>query len=84
MARTYSRDGSGRFSSGGGKGDIAKTTQQARAEKTAERRRNKEALSGGRLGGKKRRRVSRARTVGTKATTKAMQRSTQRAKARFS
>lgn len=83
MARSYSRDGRGRFSGGARRGDVATTSQQARAEHKRERRDAKDALSGGKLGTKRAKRVSRSKAIGKRASTKAMRNSVARAKARF-
>lgn len=84
MARSYSRDGQGRFASGGSKGNRAETIQQNKARRDAEQRKAREELSGNRLGGKKRtRRPTRTVSAGKRATTKAMRNSTERAKKRF-
>jgi hypothetical protein len=83
VARSYSRDGSGRFATAGSKGGGAKTVQQASQEKKREQRAAKERLSGGKLGGRKTKRVSRTKALGRKASTKAMKNSLARAKARF-
>lgn len=84
MARSYQRDGNGKFASAGRQGDVAKTVQQASREKKAERRKAKDALSGGKLGTKRAKRVSRAASVGRRASTKAARNSVARARARFS
>jgi hypothetical protein len=83
MARSYSRDGSGRFAGGSQRGDRAETVQQNRAEKTAERKAAREALSGGKLGIGRKRRVNRNATIGKRATTKAGLRAAQASKRRF-
>lgn len=83
MARSYSRDGRGRFAGTARRGDVAKTTQQASREKARERKDAKDALSGNHLGSKKSGRVSRNKTLGKRASTKAMRSALDRAKARF-
>lgn len=84
MARSYQRDGNGRFSSGGRLGGVAKTVQQASKEKKREQRAAKEALSGGHEGKTARRKVNRNEAKGERATTKRMRNVVARAKARFS
>ncbi len=83
MARSYSRDGRGRFAGAARRGDVAKTTQQASREKARERKDAKDALSGGTLGNGRTRRVSRNKSLGKRASTKAMRSALDRAKARF-
>lgn len=83
MARSYSRDGRGRFAGGARRGDVTTTKQQASAEHKRERRAEKDALSGGKLGTRKGKRVSRTKAIGKRASTKAMRNSVARAKARF-
>ena len=85
MARSYTRDSSGKFSSGGSRGNAAATVQQNKAKKSAERRKNKNKLSGGRLGGrgKSKRSAVRQKARGGRATTKAVLNSIARARKRF-
>lgn len=83
MARSYSRDSQGQFSSKRSKGDKAETIQQNKAKKDDERRKKKEDLSGNKVGGGKKKRVSRAATVGVKATTRAAKNSLARARRRM-
>lgn len=84
MARSYSRDGAGRFAGAGTKGDMVSTVQQNKAEKSRERRAAKAALSGGHLGGKKNRKVSRNKAAGKGASLKSVKSALDRARSRFS
>jgi hypothetical protein len=83
MARSYSRDSSGRFAGGARRGDVATTTQQNSAEHKRERRAEKAALSGGKIGTKRTKRVARTKAVGKRASTKAMRNALARARKRF-
>jgi hypothetical protein len=62
---------------------MASTVQQNRAEKSRERKAAKDALSGGKVGGKRSKRVSRNRTVGKGASLKSVRGALDRAKSRF-
>lgn len=83
MARSYSRDGAGRFAGAGTKGDMVSTVQQNKAEKSRERRAAKDALSGGKQGGKRNKKVSRNKAAGKGASLKSVKNALQRAKSRF-
>lgn len=83
MARTYSRDGRGKFASPGRKGDVAKTVQQASREKKREQRDAKDKLSGSKLGAKRGARLTRSKSAGKGASLKSVAAALDRAKARF-
>lgn len=84
MARSYTRDGRGKFASAGRRGGVAKTIQQASREKRAEQRKAKAELSGGHLGTRRTRKVNRNLSAGQTATTKRQRNVAARAKARLS
>lgn len=83
MARSYSRDSDGRFAGGKAKGDAASTVQQNKAEKSRERNKAKAALSGGKLGTRRAKRVGRNKAAGKGASLKSVKGALQRARARF-
>lgn len=83
MARSYRRDGSGRFAAGKAKGDAASTVQQNKAEHKRQQRNERDALSGGRLGDRKAKRLNRNKTIGKAATNKRMKAALAAARRRF-
>lgn len=83
MARSYSRDSSGKFSGAGKKGDLVSTVQQNKAEKSRMRNKAKADLSGGKLGTKRGRKVSRNKAAGKGASLKSVRGALDRARARF-
>lgn len=83
LARQYKRAKDGKFSGSGG--DRAETIKQNRARKTAETKTNKNKLSGGKLGGKgkRKRQGAKLKVRGAKVTTRAAKNSANRARKRF-